>query len=50
MLLIIYVLLLSEQDVKCETSRTFRNSEREYLKHRVNEPETGSKNKNVGLV
>jgi hypothetical protein len=36
--------------VKLETSRTFRNKKREYLKEKINEPETNSKNKNIRLV
>jgi hypothetical protein len=31
----------------CETSRTFRNKKREYLKGKINELETNNKNKNI---
>jgi hypothetical protein len=34
-------------NVKCEASRHFRNKKREYLKGRINERETKSKNKNI---
>jgi hypothetical protein len=30
-----------------ETSRTFRNNKREYLKGKINELETNNKNKNI---
>jgi hypothetical protein len=32
--------------VKCEASRYFRNKKREYLKDKINELATNSKNKN----
>jgi hypothetical protein len=35
------------QDLRHETSRTFRNNKREYLKGRINELETNNKNKNI---
>jgi hypothetical protein len=35
------------QNVRHETSRTFRNKKREYLKGKVNEIETNNKNKNI---
>jgi hypothetical protein len=35
------------QNLRCETSRTFRNKKREYLKGKINELETNNKNKNV---
>jgi hypothetical protein len=35
------------QNVKCETSRTFRNKKREYLKGKIIELETNNKNKNT---
>jgi hypothetical protein len=35
------------QNLRWETSRTFRNEKREYLKDKINEPETDSRNKNV---
>jgi hypothetical protein len=34
-------------NVRCETSRRFRNKKREYLKDQINEPATNSKNKNI---
>jgi hypothetical protein len=34
-------------NVRCETSRTFRNKKRQYLKEKVNGLETNSKNKNI---
>jgi len=34
-------------NVRCETSRTFRNEKREYLKEKIHEHETNSKNKNI---
>jgi hypothetical protein len=33
--------------VKCEASRHFRNKEKEYLKDRIKELATNSKNKNI---
>jgi prefoldin subunit 5 len=33
--------------VRLEASRHFRNEKREYLKDRINELETNSKNKNI---
>jgi hypothetical protein len=35
------------QNLRRETSRTFRNKEREYLKGKINEFETNNKNKNI---
>jgi hypothetical protein len=35
------------QNLRCETSRTFRNKKREYLKGKINELETNNKNKNM---
>jgi hypothetical protein len=35
------------QNLRCETSRTFRNKKREYLKGKINELETNNKNKNI---
>jgi hypothetical protein len=34
-------------NIRCETRRTFRNKEREYLKGKINELETNNKNKNI---
>jgi hypothetical protein len=34
-------------NVRCETSKTFRNKNRKYLKEKINELETNSKNKNI---
>jgi hypothetical protein len=34
-------------NVRCEDSRHFRNKMREYLKYRINELATNSKNKNM---
>jgi hypothetical protein len=34
-------------NARCEASRYFRNKKREYLKHRINELATNSKNKNI---
>jgi hypothetical protein len=34
-------------NVRCEASRHFRNNKREYLKDRINELATNSKNKNI---
>jgi uncharacterized protein YaaR (DUF327 family) len=33
-------------NVRCEATRTFRNKKKEYLKEKINELETNSKNKN----
>jgi hypothetical protein len=33
------------QNLRCETSRTFRNKKREYLKDKINELQTNNKNK-----
>jgi hypothetical protein len=35
------------KNLRSETSRTFRNKKREYLKGKINEPETNNKNKNI---
>jgi hypothetical protein len=35
-------------NVRCEVSRHFRNKKREYLKGKINELATNSKNKNIG--
>jgi hypothetical protein len=35
------------QNLGHETSRTFRNKKREYLKDKINELETNNKNKNI---
>jgi hypothetical protein len=35
------------QNVRCETSRTFRKKKRGYLKDKINELETNKKNKNI---
>jgi hypothetical protein len=35
------------QNLRRETSRTFRNKKREYLKGKINELETNNKNKNI---
>jgi hypothetical protein len=35
------------ENVRCETSRTFRNKRKEYLEEKMNELETDSKNKNL---
>jgi hypothetical protein len=35
------------QNLRHETSRTFRNKEREYVKGKINELETNNKNKNI---
>jgi hypothetical protein len=37
----------SLQNLRCGTSRTFRNKKREYLKGKINELETNNKNKNI---
>jgi hypothetical protein len=34
-------------NVRCEASRHFRNKKREYLKDKINERSTNSKNKNI---
>jgi hypothetical protein len=34
-------------NVRCETSRHFRNKKREYLKGKINELAMNSKNKNI---
>jgi hypothetical protein len=34
-------------NVRCEVSRHFRNKNKEYLKAKINELETNSKNKNI---
>jgi hypothetical protein len=34
-------------NVRCEGNRTFRTKRREYLKNKMNELETNSKNKNI---
>jgi hypothetical protein len=38
----------SLQNLRRETSRTFRNKKREYLKGKINELEANNKNKNIG--
>jgi hypothetical protein len=38
----------TSSDVMREASRQFRNKKREYLKDRINEPGSNSKNKNIG--
>jgi hypothetical protein len=35
------------QNLRHETSRTFRNKKREYLKGKINELESNNKNKNI---
>jgi hypothetical protein len=35
------------KNLRSETSRTFRNKKREYLKCKINELETNNKNKNI---
>jgi hypothetical protein len=35
-------------NVRCETSRHFRNKKREYLKGKINDLATNSKNRNIG--
>jgi hypothetical protein len=37
----------SLKNLRSETSRTFRNKKREYLKGKINELETNNKNKNI---
>jgi hypothetical protein len=46
-LLIIHILLQHLNNVKGEDSRDFRNKKKEYLKAKINELETNSKNKNI---
>jgi hypothetical protein len=36
-----------DEQCKCEASRHFRNNRREYLKVKINELATNSKNKNI---
>jgi hypothetical protein len=36
---------VTQKNVRCETSRTFRNKKRKYLKEKINKLETNSKNK-----
>jgi hypothetical protein len=38
------------KNVKCETSRYFRNKKREYLKEKFNELATNGKNKNIRVL
>jgi hypothetical protein len=35
------------QNLRCETSRTFRNKKREYLKDKINKFGTDNKNKSI---
>jgi hypothetical protein len=35
------------KNLRCESSRTFRNKKREYLKGKINDLETNNKNKNI---
>jgi hypothetical protein len=35
------------KNLRCKTSRIFRNKKREYLKGKINELETNNKNKNI---
>jgi hypothetical protein len=35
------------QDLRCETSRTFRKKKKEYLKGKINELQTNNRNKNI---
>jgi hypothetical protein len=37
------------QNLRRETSRTFRNKKRKYLKGKINELETNNKNKNIEI-
>jgi hypothetical protein len=37
-------------NVRCEASRHFRNKKREYLKGKLNEPTTNTKNKNIRRI
>jgi hypothetical protein len=37
----------NQNNVRCETSRYFRNEKREYLRDKINELATNSKNKNI---
>jgi hypothetical protein len=34
-------------NIRCEASRTFRTKKRKYLKNKINELETNSKNNNI---
>jgi uncharacterized protein YaaR (DUF327 family) len=38
------------KNLRCETSRIFRNKKREYLKGKINELGTSNKNKNIRVV
>jgi hypothetical protein len=38
------------QNLRRESSRTFRNKKTEYLKGKINELETNNKNKNIRVV
>jgi hypothetical protein len=48
-LVTVYAMLYvcNPQNLRCKTSRTFRNKKREYLKGKINELETNNKNKNI---
>jgi hypothetical protein len=35
------------QNLRCETSKIFRNKKREYMKGKINELETNNENKNI---
>jgi hypothetical protein len=35
------------QNLRCETSRTFRNKKRKYLKDKINDFETNNNKKNI---
>jgi hypothetical protein len=35
------------KNIRCETSRTFRNKKREYVKDKINELENKNKDKNI---
>jgi hypothetical protein len=35
------------QNIRCETGRTFKNKEREYLKDKISELGTNNKNENI---
>jgi hypothetical protein len=35
------------KNLRCETSRTFRNKKREYMKGKINDLESNNKNKNI---
>jgi hypothetical protein len=37
----------NQRNVRCDASRHFRNKKREYLKDKINELTTNSKNKNA---